>query len=111
MTEQRRSRRFEIRLPLKIVRSGALPLLGSGETRNLCSRGVLFISDVQVDVGESVEYLIALPPASQARWQVSLRCLGKVIRFEQALSNGKDPDRPFCLVASIDRYEFVRPEV
>lgn len=95
---------------MKIVRSGTLPLSGSGETRNLCSRGVLFVTDVQVETGESVEYLIALAPGSEAPWPVNLRCLGKVLRFEEALTDEKDPDRPFRLAASIDRYQFVRPE-
>ena len=110
MIEQRKSRRFEIRLPLRIVRTGLLPSSGNGETRNLCSRGVLFISNVPVNIGESVEYVIALPPGQEAPWPVNLRCLGKVLRFERTDDGAEDPDRPFRMAVSIDRYGFVRPE-
>lgn len=110
MTEQRRSRRFEVRLPLKIVRTGLLPSSGNGETRNLCSRGVLFASDVEVDIGESVEYVIAMPSGTEAPWPVNLRCLGKILRFDRTWTDPEDADRPFRMAASIERYEFMRPE-
>jgi hypothetical protein len=108
--EQRRSRRFEIRLPVKIVRSGLSSFSGSGETRNMCSRGVLFICDAPVEIGGSIEYVIALPAGLRAPWPINLRCLGKILRFESTRLDPEGPDRPFCMAASIERYEFVRVE-
>jgi len=108
--EQRRSRRFEIRLPVKIVRRGLPPFSGSGETRNMCSRGVLLVCDAAVEIGQSVEYVITLAAGLRAPWPVNLRCLGKVLRFESGCPEAEDPNRPFRVAASIERYEFVRVE-
>ena len=108
MIEQRRTKRFELKLPVEIVRTGPLPISGHGETRNVCSRGILFASDLKVDIGESLEYLIALPLGSQARESVTLHCLGKVLRFEGDFTRPEDPTHPFQMAATIERYEFVR---
>jgi hypothetical protein len=70
---------------------------------------VLFICDAPMEIGESLEYVIALPPGARALWPVNLRCLGKVLRFESICPDSEDADRPFRMAASIERYEFLRP--
>ena len=40
--EQRKAQRFELKLPLELIRKGSQPLSEHGETRNLSSVGVLF---------------------------------------------------------------------
>lgn len=94
--EQRKNQRFELRLPLEIVRSGAAPKT-IGETRNLSSSGVLFSSATPVDIGQPIEYLITLPRVPSARSEVRLRCVGKVVREENS-----------GFAATLERYEFVR---
>ncbi len=42
--EQRKAQRFELKLPLELIRKGSQPLSEYGETRNLSSVGVLFES-------------------------------------------------------------------
>ena len=64
--EQRKARRFELRLPLELVRNGSIALSKSGETRNLSSVGVLFRSDASLRIGDAVEYMITLPSTDRS---------------------------------------------
>lgn len=98
MIEQRRSKRFELKLPLELVRAGTIPVGRTGETRNMSSSGVLFKTDAQVAVGDPIEYLITLPVSSANTPEVRLRCMGKVIRQENQST----------AAATLERYEFVR---
>lgn len=97
MVEQRRSKRFELKLPVELVRVGAIPMRKAGETRNLSSSGVLITTEARVAIGESIEYLITLPVSSPPHASVRLRCMGKVVRLEAASS-----------AATLERYEFLR---
>jgi len=95
--EQRKCKRFELRLPLELVRNGLERISEMGETRNLSSTGVLFRTPFVVELGQHVEYLITLPAAGQGS-DVRIRCVGKVIRQAN--------DAEFA--ATLERYEFVR---
>jgi hypothetical protein len=97
MIEQRKHQRFDLRLPFEIVR-GEARSKSVGETRNVSSSGVLFISNGPVAVGESIEYLITFPRVPGSKSEVRLRCAGKVLR--------NDPDESFA--ATLERYEFLR---
>ncbi len=102
--EQRRSKRFEVKLPVTLIRNGVKSLTGNGETRNMSSGGVLFATDAKVDIGESIEYVIGLAPAGT----VHLRCLGKVMRLEDRVPGWQDKTKPFEVAATLERYEFIR---
>ena len=107
--EQRKSQRFDLRLPIELVRTGAAPLGKLTETRNLSSGGVLFSSEAQLPVGEPIEYFITLPTGKEAN-TVRLHCVGTVIRLEaRPPRTTKDRERPFNVAATLERYEFVRP--
>jgi hypothetical protein len=95
--EQRKNQRFDLRLPFEII-DGATKTKSRGETRNVSSCGVLFMSKAPVAVGASIEYMITLPKAPGARSEVHLRCIGKVVRSEQ----------PSRFAATLERYEFMR---
>ncbi len=102
--EQRRSRRFGLQLPVSITRNGTERIAQTGLTKNISSGGVLFTAGKEPDVGVSIEYIIALggPPEQP----VSLRCIGKVLR-----ANPSDvSDSLYDVAATLERYEFVRPE-
>jgi len=96
--EHRKARRFELKLPLELVRNGSEALSHHGETRNLSSVGVLFQSDAALRIGDALEYMITLPPSAGEADGVRLRCLGKVVRY------GKTAE----IAATLERYEFVR---
>ena len=99
MIEQRKAKRFELKLPLELVRAGTVPVGKIGETRNMSSSGVLFSADAQIEIGDPIEYLITLPTTSPTSQEVRLRCMGKVIRQEDQTT----------AAATLERYEFVRP--
>ncbi|HAX42026.1 MAG: PilZ domain-containing protein [Bryobacteraceae bacterium] len=97
--DQRRSRRYELRLPVEVTRAGSQRVSVAGETCNVSSAGVL-IKDppAQVEVGQPVEYLIDLPTGRQMGG-VRLRCMGTVVRLDEDQQT---------LAATLERYEFVR---
>ena len=96
VVEQRKARRFNLKLPLELIRSGSKRLGEKCETRNVSSRGVLFRTGTQAMPGQRVEYVITL--AHQQNATVSLRCIGKVVR---RTGEGE-------IAASLDRYQFIR---
>lgn len=101
VAEQRKAKRFELRLPFELVRSGSERVSRTSQTKNLSSGGVLFTSEELMQVGEPIEYLITLYNGAQP---VRLRCMGKVIRLEQPVTEAAE-----CAVAAtLERYEFVR---
>ncbi|MCC6587408.1 MAG: PilZ domain-containing protein [Bryobacterales bacterium] len=107
--EQRRSQRFELRLPIELVRSGSAALGQFTETRNLSSAGVLFASESQLSIGEPIEYTITLPTGKDPHG-VKLHCVGTVIRLETRPGRAiTERERPFSVAATLERYEFVRP--
>ncbi len=103
--EQRRTRRFQLELPLAITRSGTERVTLSGLTKNISSTGVLFTSPTAPDLGGPIEYVITLHETGPQ--PVSLRCVGKVLRSERRYANGDAP-RAFEIAATLERYEFVR---
>ena len=103
--EQRRTRRFTLQLPLAITRNGAERVVMSGTTKNISSGGVLFTTERELDLGGSIEYVIALAGPSQQ--DVSLRCIGKILRHHRTANS----DRPaFDIAVTLERYEFLRTE-
>ncbi|MBL8174022.1 MAG: PilZ domain-containing protein [Bryobacterales bacterium] len=99
MTDQRKNQRFELRLPVELLRSGAQPVDQLGETVNLSSGGVLFQSDAPVEIGQPIEFMITLPTGNKGT-AVRLKCVGKVVRTEIAESSS--------VAATLERFEFVR---
>ena len=105
MIEQRRAKRFELELPLEIVRAGSERVSEVGTTRNISSGGVLFVSTKGIAIDGPVEYVVTL--TSGTGGVVNLRCMGKVLRLEKKAD--KDPTDPSVAVAiSLERYEFLR---
>lgn len=96
--EQRKAQRFELKLPLELIRKGSQKLSERGETRNLSSVGVLFEADSTLRIGEAVEYMITLPSSPDHGDKVRLHCLGKVVRCSPETG----------VAATLERYEFVR---
>jgi hypothetical protein len=102
--EQRRTRRFQLELPLSITRAGAEAVAVPGFTKNISSSGVLFISGAAPDLGGPIEYVITLN--REGPQPVNLRCVGKVVRSER--THARDAHRAFQVAATLERYEFVR---
>ena len=108
MIEHRKAKRFDLKLPVEVVRKSFLPVSSVGETRNLSATGVLFAAPLEAELGDPIEYIITFPTHSKDGGPVSLRCLGKVVRLE---TNGTLEDGgPVLVAATLERYEFVRQE-
>lgn len=103
--EQRRSRRFTLQLPVSITRNGTERIMQHGLTKNISSGGLLFTAEKEPDVGASIEYVISLGGPSDLK--VSLRCIGKVLRASPSASS----ESAYEIAATLERYEFIRPEV
>ena len=109
IADQRRTRRFELRLPLELVRAGSRPLNETGETQNLSSGGVLFTSGQEIEIGDPIEYFITLPAGPEQIDGLRLHCVGKVVR-RQLIRNDAGDEEPTAIAATLERYEFVRPD-
>ena len=104
--EQRRTRRFQLQLPLSITRSGAARVELAGCTKNISSDGVLFTTDLEPEFGGPIEYVINLP--RDGGHVVNLRCMGKVVRADRVDSDRVDESPSYRVAATLVRYEFVR---
>jgi len=105
--EQRKARRFELRLPIEVVRKSFAPVSSVGETKNMSAAGVLFSATIEMEVGEPIEYIITFPSHTSNGGGVNLRCLGKVVRTVRE-SNGSNGSSTILVGATLERYEFVR---
>ena len=103
--EQRRTRRFQLQLPLSITRSGAERVPFTGYTKNISSSGVLFTVEKEPDLGGPIEYIINL--THEGAQSVSLRCMGKVLRADP-VTPAEERLGSFQVAATLERYEFVR---
>lgn len=97
--ERRRAKRFELQLPVLVVRDGSKPVCIIGETRNLSSCGVLMVIQGPLAIGDPIEYVIMLTVATGGNQATRLHCKGKVLRNDG-----------FVYAATLERYEFLRDE-
>ena len=104
--EQRRTRRFQLQLPLSITRSGAERVQLAGHTRNISSSGVLFTTEREPDFGGPIEYVITL--TNSGAQVVNLRCMGKIVRADRVDPGRDGASPPYRIAATLERYEFVR---
>ena len=110
VAEQRKSKRFDLNLPVELIRTGSVPVNQTGETSNMSSSGVLFTSENQMSIGDPVEYMVTLPSPVSIGTQVRLRCMGKVMRTENSRTENMEhvSRRPYRIAVTLERYEFIR---
>jgi hypothetical protein len=70
-------------------------------TRDVSYRGLYFLADANFKIGSEIEFVIILPQQVTQSGDVSIRCLGEVVRIEPT-ENGK-----VGIAAKIARYEFM----
>jgi len=107
VSEQRKNQRFELKLPIELVRAGGEGVPQVGETRNLSSGGVLFTSDGKLQKGDPIEYLVTLPSQGE-EVGLRLRCMGKVVRVDERETEASAARHPFSIAATLERHEFLR---
>ena len=104
--EQRRTRRFQLELPLSITRTGGDRVTLAGRTKNISSSGVLFTAVAEPDLGGPIEYVITLSHVGPQ--SVNIRCVGKVLRAERTPPRSDASRGAFQIAATLERYEFIR---
>lgn len=97
MKENRKNQRFELKLPIEVVRSGKNGETLFGHTLNVSSSGVLFELEQALQLGEVIEYNVVLPTGQEPNEDVRLHCMGKVTRCQGNYA-----------AATMERYEFSR---
>ena len=103
--EQRKTRRFQLELPLSITRAGSEHVALPGYTKNISSTGVLFTAGSSPDLGGPIEYIISLN--HQGPQPVNLRCVGTVVRSERTGMH-RGERRGYQIAATLERYELIR---
>jgi hypothetical protein len=104
VVEQRKAKRFELTLPIELIQAGSETVSTVGQTKNMSSAGVLFVSPEEIDVGQPIEYLITFHPGTKG--EIRLRCMGKVVRLERPPEGNGQGE--IGIAATLERYEFVR---
>ena len=102
--ERRRSRRFDLDLPLVVTRVSDRRVDLRAQTHNVNSVGARFlITGEPVEEGDRIEFLLTMkgPLLPKGSAPVRLRCRGRVVR---ASEDGADT----TVAATIDRYQFER---
>lgn len=94
----RESVRFPLRLPVQL-------LTGDGEvkatTENVSSNGVLFLTDMALELNRKVEFELAIPAAVLGTAaDIKVKCKGHVVRNEQTASEKR------AAAVVIDTYTF-----
>jgi len=109
MNERRRSRRFDLVLPVKVrfPRPIDRPAL-SGNTRDISTRGVYFIvSGFDIEVAADLDLEITLPGVVTGGTDVLVRAVGKAVRVEE-VTGSTWPSAGVAVM--IQAYEIVRQE-
>jgi hypothetical protein len=101
--EQRRTQRYKLQLPLRIIQLGEQRVDRVEQTRDISSGGVCFMSPSAIEVGGRIEYVITLSGSTPP---VQIRCLGKVLRSQHP--DGAEVDGLYEVAVTMERYQFVR---
>lgn len=99
--DRREARRFNMSLPLRVLPHEPNGAVLSAQTRDVSYRGLYFLAETNFDIGSEIEFVITLPQQIAKNGDVSIRCLGQIVRVEPT-ENGR-----LGIAAKIERYEFV----
>ena len=107
MAERRKSRRYEVYLPVQVCMAKRRPAeFHTGQLRDVSRSGIYFHSHVAIDPGTGVELTFALPGEKERGLSVLVRASAKALRISQ-LAGEVTP--LYGVAATIDRIDFVRP--
>ncbi len=106
MMERRSTRRYDLSLPIDIrVATDRLSQIHRGKTRDFSTSGVYFVIDREIEPGSSLDITVRLPAEITRGTDVLIRAMGKVVRIERRLEDGK---QRLGAAATIERYDIVR---
>jgi hypothetical protein len=100
--DKRATRRFALRLPVSVTSSEEGAPGKTAQTRDVSARGICFYLDSAVAAGSPIEFTLTLPPEITLTESIRVQCKGKIVRVDDAVSDGK-----MAVAAVIDEYEFL----
>ncbi|HKW56312.1 MAG TPA: PilZ domain-containing protein [Candidatus Acidoferrum sp.] len=99
--DRREARRFNMTLPLRVLTHAPNDAPFSALTRDVSYRGLYFLAETSFEIGSEIEFVITLPQQISKNGDVSIRCMGQIVRVEPT-DNGR-----LGIAAKIERYEFI----
>jgi PilZ domain len=108
MTERRMARRYDLSLPVNVrVPINREPGSQSGQTRDISTRGVYFMTQNELAPGTEVDFTLTLPAEITRGNEVFVRAHGRIVRIDKR----RDEDLETIGVAAvIERYDIIRGE-
>ena len=103
LNELRRPRRYPVELPLSVTGLGSGFETFQAVTRNVSSRGVLFVSGTALPLDSRIQYVITWNQNEPA--PVNLRCVGRILRLRR-IENSWGPS--YEVAATLERHVFLR---
>jgi hypothetical protein len=107
MGERRKTRRYDVYLPLQVCLSQSKGSeFSTGQLRDVSRTGVYFRSNVEIEQGAGMELTFALPGEKARGTSVLIRATAKALRVH--IIRG-DVSLDYGVAATIDHIDFVRP--
>ena len=100
--EKRSTRRFALRLPVSVNYDQDGTQERPAQTRDVSARGICFYLDSPIQAGAPIEFTLTLPPEITLTESIHVRCKGKVVRVDEASTDGK-----VAVAGVIEEYEFL----
>jgi hypothetical protein len=107
MTERRNARRYDLSLPIKVGIPADLADLQKGETRDISTRGLYFVTEQDLQAGSELDITLTLPSEVTHGSEVFVRAAGKVVRVDP---RSEARNMRLGVAAVIERYDIVRGE-
>ena len=103
--ERRKYRRYDLSIEVQVKPRKRVATPVKTVTRDISARGVYFDFSERMEPGSELEFELNLPPELAAGKSVRIRCRGKIVRVDAPKAEGT-----IRVAATIENYEFVRPE-
>ncbi len=100
VNEQRRARRFPIRVPLQIVSDNSLET--TAKTQDISASGILLSTEQQIPTGSMLRFLITFPSSITKGKPLRVRCTGEVVRVDKK-------EREYDVGIQIKHFQFLSP--
>jgi len=108
MTERRMARRYDLSLPVNVrVPINREPVSHSGQTRDISTRGVYFVTQKELAQGSEVDFTLTLPTEITRGSEVLVRAHGRIVRVDK---RGDEDFETVGVAAVIERYDIIRGE-
>ena len=100
--EKRAARRFALRIPVSVARTGSNNGGEPAQLRDVSARGISLYLDSPIEQGSPLGFTLTLPPEITLTESIRVHCKGRVVRVEDNPGEGK-----MAVAAVIEEYEFL----